>query len=293
MSYTPEDVPSDSTTIIAPLSTNHTHTVIFLHGREDFGEDLAHYFFDSTSSDGSSLAELFPSTKWVFPTAKLRYSAQRDFEFSSSSFAESLKGEEIISQWFDVWDIKAPNEKQDLMIAGLQESIKDIIQIIQEEAEIIPLERVFLGGISQGCATGIHALLYSGLQLGGFIGLSSWLPFQNIIEQIPSSPGGKNNEEISQHIKAILGVPNDTDDRSSTTSVNIATAVPRTPVFLAHSKDDETVPFAHGQGLYKSIKSLGFGTTWKEYDDGGHWINPSQGVDDISLFLRQCMGSKS
>jgi hypothetical protein len=55
---------------------------------------------------------MFPTIQWVFPTAGLRYSAQRDFEFSTSSFAEALKGEEIISQWFDVWDIKTPDDKQ-------------------------------------------------------------------------------------------------------------------------------------------------------------------------------------
>ncbi len=47
-----EDTPSDVTTVITPLGSKHTHTVIFLHGREDFGSDLAQYFFDSKSSDG-------------------------------------------------------------------------------------------------------------------------------------------------------------------------------------------------------------------------------------------------
>jgi len=119
-----EGAPSNTTTIVAPSGENHTHTVIFLHGREDFGSDLAQYFFDSKSSDGRSLAEIYPTIRWVFPTAKLRYSAQRDFEFSNSSFAEALKGEEIISQWFDAWDLTKPEEKEDLMIPGLQESIE-------------------------------------------------------------------------------------------------------------------------------------------------------------------------
>lgn len=261
---TNDDVPRDVSTIIAPLSSHHTHTIIFLHGREDFGEDLAKYFFDSKASDGRSLAEIFPSVKWVFPTAKLRYSAQRDFEFSSSSFAELLKGEEIISQWFDVWDINTPDEKQELMIPGLQESIQEIVGIIREEAETIPLDRIVLGGISQGCATAIYTLLSSGLKLGGFIGLSSWLPFQNIVEALPQGPD-TNNDEISQQIQAILPIP---EDKSATEDAIIISrryvSVPerqtrdandletmlstlnicqqpmlKTPVFLAHSKDDE------------------------------------------------------
>lgn len=47
-----EDNSSDTTTIVEHLGSKHTHTVIFLHGREDFGSDLAQYFFDSKASDG-------------------------------------------------------------------------------------------------------------------------------------------------------------------------------------------------------------------------------------------------
>ncbi|KAF4630020.1 hypothetical protein G7Y89_g8131 [Cudoniella acicularis] len=100
--------------------------------------------FRSKSSDGRSLAETFPSIRWVFPTAKLRYSAQRDFEFSTSSFAEALKDEEIISQWFDVWDLRMPDDRTEFMIPALQESVRDIVQIIGEEAKMVPLERIIL-----------------------------------------------------------------------------------------------------------------------------------------------------
>ncbi|RDW73397.1 hypothetical protein BP6252_07304 [Coleophoma cylindrospora] len=268
--HTEDDSPSDTATIVAPLGL-HTHTVIFLHGREDFGEDLAQYFFDSRASDGNSLAEIFPSIRWVFPTANLRYSAQRDFKFSKSSFAEVLKGEEVISQWFDVWDIKVPDSKQELMLPGLQESIQHINNIIQEEANTVPLGKIILGGISQG--------------RGGFIGLSSWLPFQSIIEAIPP---GKNR--ISPHIQDILQMSRD----KNTTEVILSASegvcqqsAGKTPVFLAHSWDVETVPFTHGQGLHQSIKNLGFDVTWKEYRDGGHWIHSKHGVDDISAFLHK------
>jgi predicted esterase len=196
---TEDDIPSDPTTIVAPLGNEHSHTVIFLHGREDFGEDLAKYFFDSKSSDGKSLAEIFPSVKWGFPTAGLRHSAQRDFEFSSSSFAEALKGEEIISQWFDMWKINTPDEKQELMIPGLVESMRIIIEIIKEEAQSVPLERIILDGTSQGCATAVHTLLSSGLNIGGFIGT---------IETLPNS-SSKNNTKIFKYIQNDLETAED------------------------------------------------------------------------------------
>lgn len=287
------DTPSDTTTFVAPQD-KHTHTVIFLHGREDFGSDLAQYFLDSKASDGHSLAEIFPSIRWVFPTAKMRYSAQRDYEFSNSSFAETLKGEEVISQWFDVWDIKTPTEKEELMIPGLQESIGDILDIVREESQIVPLDRIILGGISQGCATAILTLLSSGLQLGGFIGFCSWLPFKEQIEQLPTKSINREGE-ISRHIKTILQLSSATKDSEELeTSLESLSISPKTvikpPVFLAHSRDDETVPFTMGEGLNQEMTRLEFNVTWKEYMDGGHWIHAEHGVDDLSTFLHRVTG---
>ncbi|KAE8451647.1 hypothetical protein EG329_003104 [Mollisiaceae sp. DMI_Dod_QoI] len=310
--HTDDDIPSGTTTVIDSSEDKHTHTVIFLHGREDFGSDLAKYFFDSKASDGRTLAQIFPFVRWVFPTAKLRYSAQRDFEFSNSSFADALKGEEIISQWFDIWDIKTPNAKEELMIPGLQESIRDIVGIVREEAQTVPLERIILGGISQGCATAILTLLSSGMELGGFIGWCGWLPFQKGINALPVKCIN-NMDEISRQIQTTLQV---STDKEATTlepglkesefgaetvaenieilqttlgTLSIRQRFIKTPIFLAHSRDDEMVPFTLGEGLHQTIEYLGFDVIWKEYKDGGHWIHPKRGVDDMSTFLREVM----
>ena len=63
----------------------------------------------------------------------------------------------------------------------------------------------------------------------------------------------------------------------------------KTPVFPAHSQDDETVPFTHGEGLHQTIKHLGFDVTWKKYEDGGHWIHPEHGVDEMSAFMHKVL----
>lgn len=289
-----ESVPSTTTTFVEPLG-NHTHTVIFLHGREDFGSDLAQYFFDSKDSDNKSLADLFPTIRWVFPTAKLRYCARREFEFGS--FAEALKGEEILSQWFDVWNLEEPEEKSELMLPGLRESTTDIVEIINEEAELVPMSKIILGGISQGCATSIYSLLSSGLDLGGFIGLCSWLPFGKEFDNVSSRCAG-NKKKISRQTKAILDIPtkeitcsnsNGSLDLDLSTLTLSPTLDIATPVFLAHSRDDETVPFAMGNSLRNTIQHLGFDITWKEYEDGGHWINSKHGVDDMAAFIGKIM----
>jgi len=282
-----DDAPSDVTTFVEPTES-HTHTVIFLHGREDFGSDLAQYFFDSKSSDNKSIAELFPSVKFVFPTSALRFCARRDLEFSTSTFAESLKGEEIISQWFDVWDLDSPLEKQDLMIPGIRESTVQILDIVQEEAKSVPLNRIILGGISQGCATAILTLLSSGMAIGGFIGLCSWLPLENIIDEFPSSCVG-NRSEISRHIQKSLVLVSDKQPQIDDINTIISRLSLDTkldiPIFLSHSRDDDTVQFSQGEGLRQGMEKLGFDVTWKEYEDGGHWIHSKYGVDDIANFI--------
>ncbi|KAK0661592.1 hypothetical protein QBC41DRAFT_235826 [Cercophora samala] len=45
------------------------------------------------------------------------------------------------------------------------------------------------------------------------------------------------------------------------------------------------------QGFATYLCSWGFlDVEWHEYDDGGHWINEPQGVDDFVAFLRRTMG---
>jgi len=142
------------------------------------------------------------------------------------------------------------------MLDGLRESIGETLDLIQEGAKIVPLERIFLGGISQGCATGMLAFLASNMNMAGFIGMCSWLPFQNTIAKIDQSNG------TAQQIHAIFNDAPINED--STTPANT------TPVFLSHSQDDHTVPVSQGRGLHETVASLGFNVTWKEYEDGGH-----------------------
>lgn len=255
-----------------------------------------------------SLAEIFPSIRFVFPTAKLRHSARRDFQFSNSSFAQALKGEEIISQWFDVWDIQEPEKREELMIPGLQESIEQIVDLIMEEAKLVPLERIILGGISQGCATALYMLLYSGLQIGGFIGISSWLPFEQRIDAVRVK-SSKDDDGISRHIQQILKMPREraeslqsriralagkpahgtgTDEQD--TGLMSAQLASKPIVFLSHSRDDETVPFSMGQTLHEKMQEMGFHVVWREYRDGGHWIHSERGVDDVAAFLCDNLG---
>lgn len=47
------------------------------------------------------------------------------------------------------------------------------------------------------------------------------------------------------------------------------------------------MPIVNGQRLYETLGKLGMDVRGKAYEDGGHWINEPQGVDDIGAFLHQ------
>ncbi|KAJ8066915.1 hypothetical protein OCU04_004300 [Sclerotinia nivalis] len=249
---------------IMPTS-DHTHTIIFLHGRDSEAEEFASEFFESQASDDRTFAEILPGFKWVFPSSKMRLSARFESE---------------MSQWFDMWSVEEPQQRKELQINGLIESIGQIVNVINNEGDHIRRERIFLAGISQGCATAILTLLLKPMHLAGFIGLSSWLPFEEEIMSLAASlkEGGEEGVRSFKAIQMKLS-PDATLNRKTTPILS-------TPVFLSHSEDDDVAPESNGEVLYRGLRELGMKVTRKTYEDGGHWINEPQGVDDIVAFIQ-------
>ncbi|KAI5363957.1 Putative phospholipase/carboxylesterase/thioesterase, alpha/Beta hydrolase [Septoria linicola] len=155
---TDDDASSTQCEIYEPIS-RHTHTVIFLHGRDSTAEDFAMELFESTGSQEQTLGEALPSVKWVFPTAPM---------IESARFGMSM------SQWFDMCATEDPHEGE--AEQNPTQAIDIVYTHLSREAAIIGWSNVVLAGISQGAAVGIHALLKQPHKLGGFIGLNAWLP---------------------------------------------------------------------------------------------------------------------
>lgn len=237
----------------------HTHTVIFLHGRDSTNEEFAAEFFESEASEPANqprtLPDLFPTIRWVFPGALTLHSARFDTN---------------MSQWFDMWSVEDPTEQAEIQHDGLRRSVQAILDVIKnEEAQLeAGLPNIFLAGISQGFATVVAAFFaHQTRGLAGLIGLCSWMPL-----------GGK--EELLR----VLSDAKTTD--------GAAVLEPRdtrsTPVLLCHSSDDDVVPVQNGRAL-RDILEQTQEVEWHEYVDGGHWVNEPQGVDDIASFLRRHM----
>ncbi|KAK7536095.1 Alpha/Beta hydrolase protein [Phyllosticta citribraziliensis] len=243
-------------------SAEHSHTVIFLHGRDSTAPEFAVEFFESQASDDKTLPEIFPSFKWVFPTSTLRNSARFSIE---------------MSQWFDMWSLEDPEEQKETQKAGLSESISSILIAIEDEASLIGTEKIILGGISQGCATAIHALLQGERKLGAFVGLCSWLPFQAEIQSITKT--ARSPAETRDRLRCLFRLQHHRENK-----LNSAL---ETPVLLAHSEDDEVVSIRYGEKLSRGLMELGMPVEWRTYKHGGHWVNEPQGIDDMVGFSHE------
>ncbi|KAI0185992.1 phospholipase/Carboxylesterase [Xylaria flabelliformis] len=244
---------SDTVFIVEPKAA-HTHTVIFLHGRDSKCKEFADELFESEASkpidQPRTLPDLFPNIKWVFPGA---------LTLQSERFGTDML------QWFDMWSVENPAERPELQHPGLHQSIEKILRVIKKEEAFVLRERIFLAGISQGFAT-VIATFFANTpkRFAGLIGLCSWMP-------------------ATSHTKG-YSCFEDTGDTEAATKSSY-----NTPVFLSHSVDDDVVPVQNGRELRNILQSRQLEVEWREYEDGGHWVNEPQGVDDIACFINRHM----
>lgn len=260
----------------------HTHTVIFLHGRDSEAHEFANELFESEASadilrtvstqprEGQllTLPNLFPTIRWVFPAA---------------SIIPCQRFDAPMSQWFDMWSVEKPNERSELQEEGLKNSITMVQSVVAQELahSSMARSRMFLAGISQGFATAISTFLADKeAGFAGLVGLCSWLPFAN--------------DEPAATL-ATLRRLTATDEGHDNGSTIMNKSQLATPIFLGHSIDDEVVPIENGRQMYKALRTL-FGdesarVQWREYGNGGHWLNEPLGVDDMATFMTKHMSN--
>ncbi|KAI1159920.1 phospholipase/carboxylesterase family protein [Nemania serpens] len=246
--------------VALPAHNQHTHTIIFLHGCGTNARELSHQVWETKDSRGISLQHIFPTVKWVFPQAEKIY-------------VERLQQDS--RQWFDMWDARDPEVRRELQIPGLKSVVPELVSLIQSEVATVGLQNVILAGISQGCAAAIHALLHypeseqttgENNRLCAFVGLSGWMSLRS------DSVQESRRELLEPEIEESAAAPSDEIYRN-------------TPVFISHCADNTIVPLREGERLRDTLTAYGMAVTWKEYPNGGYWINGPQGVEDLVAFL--------
>ncbi|KAB2581288.1 Acyl-protein thioesterase 1 [Lasiodiplodia theobromae] len=243
--------------IIEPSNASqHTHTIIFLHGRDSLVADFQSELFESQASDGRHLQDLLPGFKWVFPAAGLRPAAR----FGCCE----------MSQWFDIWSVEEPEQREEMQRAGLEESVEKVLRLLEREARLVPYEKIVLAGISQGCATAVQALLRGGRRCGAFVGFCGWFPLR--AETLAGARGGVEGEGEGR-------------------ARGMGAAV-ETPVLLEHCTKDDVVPVRNGEVMRDTLMELGMNVEWHAYEgyayeEEGHWVKEPQGIDDLVAFLKR------
>lgn len=242
----------------------HTHTVIFLHGRGDNAADFKKVITHNTWADSQARSpiDVFPTFRWVFPTAGWKPCARPG-------------GPQNMSQWYDVWDHLNLKDNEMLQQPSLRESVERVRGLVAEEAAKLGgrWDKIVLMGISQGGATSVHTLLnlvlppdYTGpKRLGALVGVSCRLPF-----------AGRSLQDT----RTVLGLEGVREGNE---------VLKNTPILLEHCLDDGTVLFASGQQLRDTLREFGATVQWKEYPAGGHWFKSPEGLEDLTAFLAKVL----
>ncbi|CAF3546076.1 unnamed protein product [Rotaria sordida] len=161
---------------IISTTTQHTATVIFLHGLGDVGGSW-HEVFNTYR-----IAKSVPHVKFIFPTAPVQ--------------KVTLNMGTSMTSWFDILGLdQQAKEDQE----GIEKSSIFLNHLVEEEiTRGIPPERIIVGGFSMGGAIALHAALTCPHTLAGVVALSTWLPLSTTFPEALVSGDKKVNLPILQ-----------------------------------------------------------------------------------------------
>ncbi|GAB0139377.1 hypothetical protein EsHS_00000031 [Epichloe bromicola] len=258
------------------------HTLILLHGLGSNGKKFGTELLETgLTSSGHRLTELLPGARFVFPTSKRR---------RSTAFGRSM-----LTQWFDIVRLADPSYRKERQLDGLAESAREILEIIADELKKVQPQNLIIGGLSQGCAMSLAVLLSLEHSIGGYIGMSGYLTYQDDLESVikdevdsdnyfahPSEPQDPTAEASAVKVQAL---ERDILDLNSLDCPSQEKTAYQTPVFLGHGKADEKVPCALGEGAARVLRDAGYQVEWKCYENQGHWYRIPDEIDDICDFI--------
>jgi len=213
--------------VILNAGKKHTATLVFLHGLGDTGMGWA-----------GALNTIKPDyLKIICPTA--------------SMLPVTINGGALMPAWYDITSLDE-NSKQRGEEAGVLESVKYLVNVVNGEMRYnIPPEKVIIGGFSQGGAVALRTALTSGLQFGGCIGLSCYLPGDIDNIDVPDTP-----------------------------NIN-------TPIFQAHGDSDEVVTYSRGVKTSKILEKHFSNHKLITYKGMGH-EGTLEELDAVRKFIETC-----
>ena len=156
----------------------------------------------------------------------------------------------VMRAWYDITGLEADRREDE---GGLRASQQEIEALIEREKQRgIPASRILLAGFSQGCAMAIQTGLRHPETLAGLLCLSGYVPLSD-----------KLGTERTEASKA-------------------------TPIFMAHGRYDNVVPFNRAEASRDLLQSLGYQLEWHEYAMQ-HSLCLEE-VQHISAWLKKVLG---
>ncbi|KAL1904130.1 hypothetical protein Sste5344_010154 [Sporothrix stenoceras] len=213
---------------------------------------------------------------------------------------------------FDVASLDDPSDRSHKQLAGLRESFAEILAFVEQECRDagVPRQNIVLGGLSQGCAMALICLIALERPIGGFVGMSGWLPFQKEIEaRVAAGAGPELDDVVLGGTDGRCSVSEDADtekqDHGSSLAngieyvrellqlVNVSDGAPTvlsTPVFLGHGEADDKIKVSLGEAAHRTMGRLGFDVEWRAYAGQGHWYRIPDEIDDVVAFVYKKCG---
>ncbi|KAI1080802.1 phospholipase/carboxylesterase [Whalleya microplaca] len=269
--------------VVEPTSS-HTHSVIMLHGLSSNGSKFGAEFLETAvTSKGKKLTDLLPGTRFIFPTAKRR---------RSTAFNRAM-----LTQWFDKARLSDPSYRKEIQLPGLAESAVTVLELIRQEIQLVTPRNVLLGGLSQGCAMALSVLMCLDHPIGGFVGMSGYLPFREDIEDAIDDDTELDKDDPFALDDIEQELPKDPVVKAMVFERDLLGLSPLdkpltrgrtshlTPIFLGHGSEDDKIPCVLGEAAGKVMKNAGYDVELKVYPGLGHWYKIPNEVDDIVEFI--------
>jgi len=216
-----------NTDIVEILPTDeHQYSVIWLHG------------LGASGSDFESIVSFLNIDKqshihFIFPNAPIQ--------------SVTINNGMEMRSWYDIYDLSLERKVD---VSGIYQSSDSIVKLIEQEiAKGIGSENILLAGFSQGGVIALHTGLRYPNQLAGILGLSTYLP---TLEQL--------NNEASKANKTI-------------------------PIMMAHGSSDPIVNINTAKKVFNTLKDSNYPISWAEYPME-HAVCQEE-IDDITDFINR------
>lgn len=164
----------------------------------------------------------------------------------------TINGGFVMRAWYDIAAAEI-HAQQDA--AGIRASQAEIEKLIAREKQRgIAAENIFLAGFSQGGAIVLQTGLRHEEKLGGILALSTYLPLAETLA-----------DEASKAAK-------------------------RSPIFMAHGRNDPIVPYGLGKSSADKLRELDYRLEWHEYSMQ-HSVCMEE-IADIGAWLAQRLNGR-